>query len=1457
MTSGSTSSLLSSSDETFNGMKLMRLILDGGTEALRKVFQGIQTGNLQVVLSCKSNSSTCTSSSSMCTSSTCNYCCLFALKRRNVINQNQWDKLYPAHPNKPNVNDFDITLLSVLLRNICGLSPPSTTGWDNVPTPSDHSVEADIVRIKLFRNEHFGHKPHSAVSEADFKALWAEISSPLVRLGIDQKEIDRLENEECGKEDMKRIWNALEEYRILLNETRNAVEENRNVLNETRNVVEENRNVLNETTNVVDENRKVLNETRNVVEENKNVLNETRNVVDENRNVLNDLMEKFVEVSRSDDLLKEQLVRFDFQTEIDFFNRKCTTGSREWVLEQVSTWFNETTSENRAFVISDLPGMGKSVIAAVICKRFAEHVGASHFFKYNDSQYNNPNFFLQSLAWHLCKVIPGYKEALSGKLSGNLGKPLNDMNIQGLFSILFKEPFSGISDPEKRILIVLDAVDESEYKGRGELAELISNRFNELPSYLRFLITTRPEKNLVIPFRKLNPLSMQANNEENLNDIKLFLQSKIPRSNQPTPNFIDNLAKKCDGSMLYAFVLTEMYKDDISIHTIDSLPENVEGYYVDCFKRLESELFNLLGVGEKRFLSFLSALAVSNEPLPEGFLGTLFGFENPADAKDKVAKAINVLSSLLIIREDKCISFFHKSIRDWLVDPCREHYPHVNVQYGHKILFDLCVKEFDVLKQKCVSKERVASVVVSYALKYWIPHMLDGLEDAEKLEGFVDSYLVDLEVMFASVLVDVNVALINLRSLESHEITKHMSTNARVIVKKLYSLIRKFAFSLREYAQTFLQNVVNWGAKQLSSKASDLLETRYIDIFYFLLDKHDRENDAIEARCYLSDTILSIDVSHNHDYVVCGYEHDGIELFSLATGKSEWKMQDLFLPLPYSYREWYFPDNCMLTHNIVFHPRENLILPGRLDKVLTLEGEFAAGPFHFDEDSSVFSNCCFSVDGSRMVTNHYNDLFVWDVSSGSSEKRILCNTLYSLSFAANGNFLATTDIDNVFSVYDVTNDYQVNDRRIESKWPVEIVCTFDHNSWLCSVDEVLTLVSHDLLLLSEFGCMKGKPLPGNDHSSFELQRFLRHPEESWLSKIKKNVGSLFSRTDTHRYILIGDKDFLLFSCNSIIMRLFSIEGLAQTEQSVSSVDEMVFSNISSNGDFVYLSNYSTKSFTVCKFPSQNKYSITPDKLFFLVVRDGVIFYSKGNACIPELWNSDVTECLSSFDQLTDTMDCLSVSDEVIACVCYQTASKCRIIFFNVSTKEIVKEMSISENNPTKFSMHVLACSIKYNVLTEKNGIFLWEDGEKVDGWEDVFFQAAVLHIVSAEFSPEGNRLAVSCDESNKVWIFDVASKHFLAKIAIRGPKFDILELKFFDNENLLCGSGNMLYYININSCEILACLDIDDIPRPISVCRKRSIVCVGLNYSRNFKLVTVFPPRRSDTMGPIQWSHFL
>ena len=1352
MASSSLSSLLGSSDETFNGTKLMRLILDGGTEALRNALLKTHPGNLQVVLSCTCSSST----------STCNYHILSKLRTRKIINQNQWDKLYSVSPNQPNINDFDITLLSVLLRNICGLSPPPS-GWDNFPNASDHSVEADIVRIRLFRNDRFGHIAKSAVSTADFTTFWAEISSPLVRLGIDQKEIDRLEKEECGKEEVERI---LKEW-----------------------------------------NNKVM-----------NVLNDIKDNV-------NVLVKKDEEL-RSDGVLKKHLVRCDFQKEIEFYNAKFTNGTREWVFEQLLTWFNDETSENRAFVISCVAGMGKSVIAAVICKRFAEHVGASHFFQYNNSQYNNPIVLLQSLAWQLCNVVPAYKEALIEKLSGNLGKSLNNMNIEGLFSVLFKEPFSGIPGSRKRILVVLDAVDESEFLGKHELAFLISNHLHKLPSYIRFVVTTRPEKNLLDKFIKLNPLYIDSNDERNLNDIKLVLEGSLK-------GVVDSLAQKCEGLMLYAFFLCEIYKNESCMHRIDSLPKGIEEYYERCFRRLERDL-SLPG---DTFLSFLSVLAVASEPLPEAFVGTVFGFQNSPGSRQKTRKAINSISTFLVINEDKSISFFHKSVRDWLVDNSDHDYS-VDVQYGHKTLFDICVKILDELKKNGVSSEGLVTAVVKYALKHCVPHMLNGLDDTGKLEYFVSSYVTDLEVMFASVCVDIDLTMNNITTFLNHEMQIHVSESTRTALSRLFFLIRKYGSFLRNRPQTFLQNVVNEGGDGLSSKASNLLETRYKDFVYLELFNKGKRNHKFEARCFLSGTISGIDVSPHHDYLVCSYEQGGIELFSLTTGTSEWRIQDFPVILDDSH-----DGTCMLPHCIVFHPRENVILPGRLDKVITLLGTFTTGTFQYDEDSSVFTNCCFSLDASRMATYHGSKLFVWNVLSGAKEKYVPCKMLHSLSFTASGNFLGTTDAENVLTVYDVTNDYNIDSAIIDSEFPVEIVSTFEQHSWFCSLGPKFCVQNHDLSQSSELlHPVVNAVLPSNVHSSHDIEHFLQHPERSWLSKIMKNLHDMFgwSRDDAIRYLLIDVKSVLVFSSTSSFMYVFSIEGLIDTEEQELSMKKDIFSNISTNGDFVYVNNAMNESFTVCKLDSKYKYSKPyqqSGEFDFVVVRDGVILH--GGNDTPELFNNDLTQCLARLDQLTGTRKFLYVSDEVIACVHVEGY----INFFNVFTRQIVCQMIFTED-----VYSVYACSIEYLVFarTKSSEISLWKDGEKVHSisWTDDFDKVrSGICTFEAAFSPEGSRLALSSVESTKIYIYDVVSEILCPKIIPISDGF-LSGLNFFDNKKLLYGSSNhMLYLISIEEAEerdqILTCLDVGDSPGPISVCRERMIVCAGLHFSEHFELIKI------------------
>ena len=70
----------------------------------------------------------------------------------------------------------------VLLRNLCGLAAPAS-GWDTLPPSTDISPEADIARVKYYRNTVYAHAERASVDDATFNKYWSEIRDTLVRLG--------------------------------------------------------------------------------------------------------------------------------------------------------------------------------------------------------------------------------------------------------------------------------------------------------------------------------------------------------------------------------------------------------------------------------------------------------------------------------------------------------------------------------------------------------------------------------------------------------------------------------------------------------------------------------------------------------------------------------------------------------------------------------------------------------------------------------------------------------------------------------------------------------------------------------------------------------------------------------------------------------------------------------------------------------------------------------------------------------------------------------------------------------------------------------------------------------------------------------------------------------------------------------------------------------------------------
>ena len=169
------STLLEASEQKTNGTRLARLLIDGGTHALRTFFDSIYPPHtLQAVLRIKLST-------------------LQILKSRRAIFDSQWEELYPSSGDPPDSKTFDITLLHLLLREICFLAAPAT-GWNDLPNESDLSSEAHIVRIKYFRNE-LCHSISTSISDAEFNDKWNQISSSLTTLGFDQNEINRLKDE--------------------------------------------------------------------------------------------------------------------------------------------------------------------------------------------------------------------------------------------------------------------------------------------------------------------------------------------------------------------------------------------------------------------------------------------------------------------------------------------------------------------------------------------------------------------------------------------------------------------------------------------------------------------------------------------------------------------------------------------------------------------------------------------------------------------------------------------------------------------------------------------------------------------------------------------------------------------------------------------------------------------------------------------------------------------------------------------------------------------------------------------------------------------------------------------------------------------------------------------------------------------------------------------------------------
>ncbi|KAK3582748.1 hypothetical protein CHS0354_039791 [Potamilus streckersoni] len=192
--------------QRLNLYRLSRLLLEASTDTLRYFFEKLYSpqGDLQSFLKINRNK-------------------IKRLYRHNVITSDQKELLKPSNGTLPLLSELDITLLCILLTNLCHhqVGKPQC-GWEGEPDDNDLSTGADILRLRKTRNKLYAHRTNAMMTDSDFQETWGKTCKVISRLSshLDQKlqediqsNIEEISKAQVDPETMYKL------FEILFNQT--------------------------------------------------------------------------------------------------------------------------------------------------------------------------------------------------------------------------------------------------------------------------------------------------------------------------------------------------------------------------------------------------------------------------------------------------------------------------------------------------------------------------------------------------------------------------------------------------------------------------------------------------------------------------------------------------------------------------------------------------------------------------------------------------------------------------------------------------------------------------------------------------------------------------------------------------------------------------------------------------------------------------------------------------------------------------------------------------------------------------------------------------------------------------------------------------------------------------------------------------------------------------------------
>ena len=360
------------------------------------------------------------------------------------------------------------------------------------------------------------------------------------------------------------------------------------------------------------------------------------------------------------------------------------------MFDDIDRWLQE--SEERFFILTGEPGVGKSAIAARLTQ-IRDDVAAYHFCIAGRSGTIEPNNVLLSLAAQLIDYFPDYAEALANtikplRLSVNVeitieaikdsevrGVVINNLhtqNPQEALNVVLRRSLADLPNPPHQpVLLLIDSLDEAvTLRSDNNLVTLLAEA-NDLPSWVRFIFTTRPERRVLRYFECLSPYTLAAESQMNLDDIRQYIEKRVGKEKMQArlqlaevepQTFVNRLSELSTGNFLYTkILLNDIEAGQQTLDDLSALPQSLDEIYHGFLKRFTVTEW------EERYQPILGVLVVAQEAMTEVQLAHFTGI-----GQGKIRQNLGVVRQFLDISDDGhgCETFtvFHQSLRDYLLN---------------------------------------------------------------------------------------------------------------------------------------------------------------------------------------------------------------------------------------------------------------------------------------------------------------------------------------------------------------------------------------------------------------------------------------------------------------------------------------------------------------------------------------------------------------------------------------------------------------------------------------------------------------------------------------------------------------------------------------------------------------------------------------------------------------------